>query len=402
MLTPEATWQVLESHLQPLESQTVERQAAVGHILAQDLTATVDMPPADVSAMDGYALAGEPRDGRAPVVAVAAAGAPLDRVLQPGEAAKIMTGAVVPEGADRVVPVEKTDGGQDTVTVHAVPVDGAHIRRGGEVIRTGDPLIAAGTHLTPGAISYLASHGYVDVPVHRRPRVAVLPTGNEVIPPDQEPGPGQLRDSNSPFLRAAGQSLGLEIEPLGIAPDDIDAMRATIAQGLENDVLLLSGGVSMGDYDFVEDILEELDCELLVDAVAIQPGKPFVAARQRSNGRWVFGLPGNPASVMVTFWIFVRPVLRRLAGMAEDGFWHGALDGELAAPLPKGKDRDRFLPAEVEFRQGKLFVTPRAPQGSHDVACYSGGSALVRIYPEVPAANPGDPCSILPLVDWAR
>ena len=400
MLTPEDAWKILETHLGPLPAAQVARAAATGRVLARPVVATVDMPPADVSAMDGYALAGAaPLGEPLPVVAVAAAGAPLDRPVGMAEAAKIMTGAVVPPGADRVVPVELSDGGAERVTFERMTDAGAHIRRRGEVTRRGEALLPAGTILTPGAISLLASHGIEPVAIHRPPTVAVLTTGDEIVPPDEEPGPGQLRDSNSAFLGAAGHTVGLAFHRLGIAPDTLDGLRLQVRAGLEHDVLLLCGGVSMGDYDFVADVLEELGLEILFHRVAIQPGKPLVAARHRTTGRWVLGLPGNPASVMVTFWLFVRPLLRRLMGLP-DGYWHGALDAELAAPLPGAKGRDRFLSAAVTFEEGRLRVTPAPPKGSHDVVSYSVGDVLVRIPAHAEPRQAGEPCQVLPLVSW--
>lgn len=398
MRTPEQAWEHIEDHLAPLSSEETRRGAALGRVLAAAISGTVDMPPADVSAMDGYALAGDVTEGaRLPVVATAAAGSPLDLTLAAGTAAKIMTGAVVPSGADRVIPVEQTDGGTQWVTLRAIPAAGAHIRRGGEVSKSGDPLLAPGTVLGPGALSLLASHGYGTVLTHRRPHVCVLTTGDELVPPEEQPGPGQLRDSNTAFLLAALRTLGIEGVSLGTAPDRKDALREYVARGLEGDVLLLCGGVSMGDYDFVEEILVDLGCELLFDKVAIQPGKPLVAGRHA--GGWVFGLPGNPASVMVTFWLFVRPVLRRLLGM-RDHFWHGALGAELLAPLPANKGRDRFLHAAVTTVEGRLLALPQLPRGSHDVVAYGPGNALVRMHPHAPAVLAGAACEILPLYHW--
>lgn len=400
MLTPEAAWQRISAALEPLPTRDTPRQEAVGHCLAQDLAATVDMPPADVSAMDGYALSGEvAAASRLPVAMTVAAGKPSSTALPPGQAAKIMTGAVVPDGADRVIAIEKTDGGVDEVRIDAPTPAGQHIRRAGEVVRTGQALLASGTALTPGAISLLASHGYVSVPTHRPPRVAVLATGDEVVPPEAEPSAGQLRNSNGPFLLAAGRTLGLDFHSLGIAPDSVTGLRHKVSEGLQHDLTLLCGGVSMGDFDFGEQVLAELGCDILFDKVALQPGKPLVAARHRDSGHWVLGLPGNPASVMVTFWLFARPLLRRLQGLS-DSFWQGALTARLAAPLPAGKDRDRFLAAGVRAIDGALRVTPQPPRGSHDVVSYSQGSALVRIRPFAEAADIGDSCEILPLADW--
>ncbi|MEM7585048.1 MAG: gephyrin-like molybdotransferase Glp [Acidobacteriota bacterium] len=402
MLTTEQAWSAIERHLQVLPAEPTPRLEAGGRVLASDLPATVDMPQADVSAMDGYVCSGDVAAGESlPVVATAAAGAPLDIELKPGTAAKIMTGAVVPRGGDRVIPVESTDGGRDTVVFNIAPQAGAHIRLCGEVVATGTPLLPAGSHLTPGAISLLASHGYREVPTHRRPTVSVMTTGDEVVPPETEPAPGQLRDSNTSFLLDAGRVSGLQFHSLGTAADSSESLRERIPKGLESDVLLLCGGVSMGDYDLVEDILAELGCEQLFDRVAIQPGKPLVVARHsaRREGGWVFGLPGNPASVMVTYWLFVKPTLERLQGLP-GGFWQGALAGVLDSPLPPGKGKDRFLPATVTFQDGTLRVRPFPPEGSHDVVSYGRGTALVRIRPGAGAASAGDPCEILPLTTW--
>ncbi len=398
MLTPEAAWEAIAARIVALPGVDARRRQAAGRILAAPLDATVDMPPADVSAMDGYVTCGDVEPGAVlPVVGTSAAGKPPDFEVPPGTAAKIMTGAVVPHGADRVLPIEQTDAGDATVTFHTAPGPGDHIRRGGEVVRAGEALLDTGTQLTPGAVSLLASHGYATASVHRLPRVAVMTTGDEVIPPEQEPGPGQLRDSNTSFLLAAGGVLGLDFHSLGIAPDDPGALRSRISAGLESDVLLLCGGVSMGEFDFVEDILAELGCETLFDRVAIQPGKPLVAALH--DGGWVFGLPGNPASVMVTFWLFVQPLLRCLQGFA-GGFWHSALGAELAAAVPANKRLDRFLPAAVAFEDGRILATPSPPRGSHDVASYAQGTALLRRRPLADAAAAGERCEILPLANW--
>jgi len=231
--------------------------------------------------------------------------------------------------------------------------------------------------------------------VHRAPSVAVLTTGDEVVPPETEPGPGQLRDSHTDFLAAAGASLGLRFQPLGIAPDRDDALALLVESGLQFDVLLLCGGVSKGEFDFVEGALAAHGCRIELDGVAIQPGSPLVFATH--PGGIVFGLPGNPASVMVTFWLFVRPALRRLMGI-DGGWWQGALPGVLAGPLPAARDRDRFLPADLEIRDGVVRVTPYPSKGSHDLAAYAHGTALVRVRAGAAPAQKGAACEVLPLV----
>ena len=397
-ITPEEAWQRLARHCTPLEAERAARRSALGRVLTETLKATVDVPPADVSAMDGFAVAGEIAAGDCLTIAgVVPAGSSPDLDLDPGTAMRIMTGAPIPRGADRVVPVEQTTSTEDEVLFRSGCREGAHIRRRGEIQRSGDPLLPTGTMLTAGGLSLLATHGIQSVAVHRRPRVAFLATGDEVVPPDAEPRPGQLRDSHTDFLLAAGRSLDLEIEPLGIAPDRVEDLRQGITRGLDADVLLIGGGVSKGDYDFVEDVLDDLDCEVLFDAVAVQPGKPLVAAHHA--GGLVFGLPGNPASVMTGFFLFVRPALRCLMGLP-DAFWQGALTGELTGTLPAAKGRDRFLTAEVDFRDGRLLVEPMAPKGSHDLAAFARGTALVRVRANSPEAAPRQSCEVLPLVSW--
>jgi molybdopterin molybdotransferase len=225
----------------------------------------------------------------------------------------------------------------------------------------------------------------------------VLTTGDEVVPPEVEPAAGQLRDSHTDFLLSAGASMGVELESLGIAPDEPDRLEELIRQGLGADVLLIGGGVSMGELDLVEAVLTRLGCEVLFDHVAIQPGKPLVVARHGDG--LVFGLPGNPASVMACFWLFVRPALRRLQGL-EDGFWRGAVKATLGAPLPGAKHRDRFLPCQVHPDDGHLAAFPILPVGSHDLVAYAQGNSLVRVPAASRPAGIGEPCEILPLVDW--
>lgn len=398
MISPEQAWQRIDEALQPLEGERIVRRRAVGRVLTEPLSATVDVPAHDVSAMDGFAVADVIPPGQSLAIRdTVAAGDPPGATLESGTALRIMTGAPIPRGADRVIPVEQTRVIDEHLQIQTDVTAGAHIRRHGEVLRSGMQLLAAGTPLTPGAMSLLATHGHELVTVHRQPRVTTLATGNEVVPPEIVPRPGQLRDSHTDFLLAAGQSLGIEFETLGIAPDRQSAIRDRVARGLESDVLLISGGVSKGEFDYVGPILAELGCRILFESVAVQPGKPLVVARHPRG--LVFGLPGNPASVMVSFWLFVRPALRRLQGLV-DGFWHGALIATLESQLPGAKGRDRFLSAEVRLAGGRALVTPRLAKGSHDLSAFARGSALVRIPAHSEPAGPGEPCQILPFANW--
>ena len=435
MIDPREAWSRLEPYLEPLAGVEIPRRDAAGRVLARPLAATADVPAQDVSAMDGFALTGAPPPGtELPVGGMIVAGdAPGARLAPAGElpgVVRIMTGAPVPAGADRVIPVERStirgrSGARrakdepverteptELVTFDDAGAPGDHIRRRGEVARPGAGILPAGALLTPGALSLAATHGHGTLTVHRPPRVALVVTGDEVVPPDREPGPGQLRDCQTDFVLAACRTLGIEVEPLGIAPDDPAGLRALAERGLAADVLLLTGGVSMGELDLVEGTLRALGCDVLFHGVAVQPGKPLLAAVQPAAGSTgattsgesgarrglVFGLPGNPASVMVGFWLFVRPALRRLLGRA-DGFWHGALAAELAAPLPPAKARDKFLPSRVSVESGRLLAHPVWPVGSHDMRSYGHGTALVRIPAGSPGLDAGAPCEILPLAD---
>lgn len=392
MLPPDEAWRRIAERLHSLPEEQAPRRSAAGRVLARDLAATVDVPASDVSAMDGYALSGEIQPGeRRPVAGMVAAGDAPGYVLEPPAVARIMTGAPLPQSADRVIPVEATDAGREEVAFHAGVEAGENVRRRGEILKKGEPLLPAGSRVTPGALALLATHGYATLPVHRAPSVSVLTTGDEVVPPETVPGPGQLRDSHTDFLLSAGATLGLRFESLGIAPDRVDDLRALIRQGLRSDVLLLCGGVSMGEFDLVEGVLAELGCEVLFEAVAIQPGKPLVFAVH--PGGWVFGLPGNPGSVMVSFWLFVRPALRRLMGI-EDTWWP-AVTGTLAAPMPGAGNRDRFLAAAIETRGGEILVTPFPPKGSHDLAAYAHGSGLVRVPAGARPAEAGARCEVM-------
>jgi molybdopterin molybdotransferase len=405
MIAPEEAWRRIQERISERAPSRTPRSAGLGRVLASSVAARVDVPPFDTSAMDGFAVEGEVSPGSIlEVSATLAAGDSPGHTLRPGGAVRIMTGAPVPAGAHRVVPIEATelqrptDGDRLRVRFPEGASGPDHIRRRGEVSQRGATLLDHGHLLGPGALALLASHGVAEVEVHARPKVASITTGDEVVPPEREPAPGQIRDSHTDFLGAALAQLGIVNEPLGIAPDDPAALRQLVEAGLRRDVLLLSGGVSMGEFDLVEGVLAEQGCEPLFDSVAIQPGKPMVAAVH--PGGWVFALPGNPASAMVCYWLFVRPALRRMLGF-DDGFWRGALPATALAPLPAAKGRDLFLPGVVELDpQRGIGVRVVTPQGSHDVVAYAHGTALVRIPQGTPEQPEGSRCEVLPLVEW--
>jgi len=303
----------------PLPLEPCPLAEALGAVLGEELIAPHSVPPFDNSAMDGFAVRASDTveaSAESPTELVISetipAGRSASRSLGPGEAAKIMTGAPVPPGADAVVQSEFTVEKGDRVFIQVAVKPGKNVRRVGEDVREGERVLAAGSVLGPAEIGLIASLGFPAPPVHRRPRVAIISTGSELVEVDQPLGPGQIRNSNSYSLRAQCRQLGLEATALGIAPDDYEATRRLVEQGLGYDVLLTSGGVSVGQFDFVKDVQDELGVERKLWGVAMKPGKPLAFGVR--DGTLVFGLPGNPVSAMISFELFVRPALLRLMG----------------------------------------------------------------------------------------
>jgi molybdopterin molybdotransferase len=304
---------------QPLPPETIPIVEALGSVLCEDIVARHDVPPFDNSGMDGYAVRAADIvevDASSPARLLITETIPAGHValaaVLPGQAARIMTGAPVPQGADTVVQSELTTEDDGYVNILEAVRRGKNIRRAGEDVKCGERVLAAGTPLAPAEIGMIASLGYPQVSVHRRPRVAIISTGSELVEVDQPLGPGQIRNSNSYSLQALCRQMGVEPVPFGIIPDDYEATRRAVEAGLEYDVLLTSGGVSVGTFDFVKDVQDELGVERKLWGIAMKPGKP-VAFGVRGK-TLVFGLPGNPVSAMVAFELFVKPALLRLMG----------------------------------------------------------------------------------------
>lgn len=393
----EAAWDALCAALPEARRARVARREALGRTLAEPVRAVSDSPVWDVSAMDGYALAGDVDPGTVlEISATIAAGGRPDGVLAPGSAVKIMTGAPLPRGADRVVPVEATDGGRERVRIDEPPKPGAHIRRAAEVFRRDDEILPAGALLTPAALALLASQGLEEIAVAARPRIAFLTTGDEVVAAASTPQPGQLRNSHADFLSASCRRLGIEAADLGIVPDRREEVEARIRAGLDYDLLLITGGVSMGDFDFVPSALESLGCTTLFHGLAIRPGKPLLAARHSSG--LVLGLPGNPGSVIVAFELFANPLIRRWQGVAATP-WADAQRRRIRQPLRANPaNLDRFLPCRLGNENGTPVADLLSPRGSHDLAAFAGATGLVRLRPSDAACEAGAECEVLPLL----
>jgi molybdopterin molybdotransferase len=369
----EALRLVLES-VRPLEAEDVPVGEAPGRWPAREAVAAVDLPPFDSSAMDGYAVRAADTPGELRVAAQSAAGRPAAAALAAGEAFGISTGAVVPEGADAVVPVEVTESRGDSVRVDAVAV-GDNVRPRGGDIRAGDVVVRAGSRLGPAQVGALAAVGIGTVECCRRPRVALLATGTELRRPGEPLGPGEIYESNTTLLAAQLRSAGALPEPLDAVADDEQATRAALARGLEADVLITSGGVSVGPHDLVRAALSELGAEEVFWRVAVKPGKPVVFARRGAT--LVFGLPGNPVSSLVGFELFVRPALNALQGAAAPGPAYEP--GLLAAPLRRGPDRDELVRARALPSEEGMRLEPVAGQASHMIARAAAADALVLV-----------------------
>lgn len=379
---------VLES-FSPLLTEELPVRDARGMVVAGDLYAPHALPRFDNSAMDGYAVK---RDDLTDVpvalelVGEVRAGEAGDIHVVPGTAVRIMTGAPVPPGADAVVPVEVTSESNGKVTVSAAPPEHGHIRPAGDDIDEGDLLIAAGTELGAGELALLASMGLSPVTVHRRPRVVVLSTGDELVAPESEPGPGQIRDSNSVALLALIEEAGGEPSMSGPVADDRDAVHAALTEATKDaDLIISSGGVSVGRYDHVKDVIEEIG-SIDLWRVAMQPGKPVVSGRVGDVP--FLGLPGNPVSIHIGFEQFARPAIRKMRGCSQ--LLRPTIKARLATRLEKTPGRLHFVRVRLEFSEEGVIAKPFRGQGSHMQSSLVDCHGVARFDAERSALDEGD------------
>jgi molybdopterin molybdotransferase len=395
----ENAFEIVLAHTPCLPSEEIDFQDAPGRVLVEDIRSDMDLPPFRRSTVDGFALRAE-ESRRQPVRLKALGTIPAGTFpsirVEPGTAAQIMTGAPVPEGADAVQMVEKTRmNGSEVDILESVSPGENVVPRGSEVTK-GDRVLKKGTRMDSASVAVAATVGRIRLRVGSRPRVAVIATGDELVSPNEKPGPGRIRNSNGFSLLAQARAAGAEVTYLGVAKDNEESLTKKIEEGLTHDVLLISGGVSMGRLDLVEDVLKALHVNLLIESVAVKPGKPLVFGTGE-DANIVFGLPGNPVSTLVTFELFVRPALAKMEGSEQLQRVH--LTATLCGPLASRGPRRAFLPGWVEARKedGLLLAHPIPTRGSGDVVAFSKANALLILPEELDRLETGRPVRVYPL-----
>jgi molybdopterin molybdotransferase len=363
---------------QRLSAETIPISEALDRVLAEGISAAGDVPPFACSAMDGYALIDGPGDRRLSVVAESRAGAPSQHAVLDGEAVRISTGAAVPPGATAVVRQEDTSATDGTVLVQTAIVPGQNIRKAGEDMRAGASVLAAGARLGAAELGAAVAAGAGQLSVTRRPWVAVLPTGDELLAAGAPLGPGQIHNSNGPMLSALAAHAGAAPQPAAQLPDDAEATEAGLAAALEtSDVVIVSGGVSVGPHDHVKPALARLGVTEIFWGVALQPGKPTWFGTK--DGTLVFGLPGNPVSAVVTFSLFVAPALASLLGTPAPVPPHPS--AVLAADVRSNPAREQAVRVRLQTTGATVTATTTGAQDSHIVTSLLGADALALIPP---------------------
>lgn len=383
----------------PLPPEHVPLADAHGRVLTQDLAALRTQPPADLSAMDGYAVrsvdVAEP-PVRLKVIGEVPAGRPFERAVGPGEAVRIFTGGVIPHGADAIVIQEVTSRDGDDVVITQSSAKGRHVRPQGTDFAAGEALLERGRCLSARDLALAAAMNHAAVPVHRRPRLGILATGDELVPPGTPPAPGQIVYSNGFALMALARGEGADAIDLGVARDRLDATVEAVrrARALEVDVLVTTGGASVGEYDLVQRALAAEGMALSFWKIAMRPGRPMMHGRL--GAIHVLGLPGNPVSSYVCAILFVVPLLRRLAGMRDASY---AIEpAVLGCALKKNDEREEYMRATLATDSGgRLVATPFPNQDSSLLAPLAKADCLLIRPAHAPAAVAGNPCTIIRL-----
>jgi molybdopterin molybdotransferase len=359
----------------PLAAERVDLEHARGRFAAEDVSSEIDLPPFASAAMDGYAVRAGDTPGRLELVGEAAAGNPYLGGLAPGQAVAISTGAVVPDQADAVAPLEDVDREGEQVVLGSAVAAGAFVRQRGSDITRGERLLAAGTLLGPAQIGAAAAAGLATISCRERPSVAVLSTGSELRQPGEHLADGEIYDANTPMLTASLEAGGARVERIMAAADTREAQRAALAQALENDVVVSSGGVSVGTHDLIRDVGRELGIDEVFWRIALRPGKPLAFGVR--DAKLVFGLPGNPVSSLVCCELFVRPALLALQGAASVmPAWRS---GSLSSPVARHAGRDHLIRVRLNEPGRSVVLAPLPGQESHQIAITAQADGLAWI-----------------------
>lgn len=393
--------QIVRQHTRSLPSERVPLEDTLNRILAEDVVADSDLPPFDRAMMDGYAVRAKDTANapvRLRIAGESAAGRGWHHEMKEGEAVRIMTGAPVPVGADSVQQVELTHELKDGTVVElleSVELGKSIVSRGAE-IKAGETVLQSGATINPAMMAVLAAFGYAEVAVGQRPRVGILATGSELVSVNEKPGQDQIRDSNNYSLAGYAQLTGAVVQRLPLARDETSVLKNQIATAVEEcDVVVTSGGVSMGVYDVTKAALKELDAEIFFERVSLRPGKPTVFARL-PNGTLVFGLPGNPVSVAVTFNLFARTALLAMQGVNEPGPKYET--AMLARSLKRNPERESYLPAQLTTNDdGELIAFPLKWGGSSDFVAFALTAALIVVPAGTNALEPNSLVRVLRL-----
>ena len=397
MITVDQALAIVLEHVEPLGNETIALEHAHRRILAEDIRADIDLPPFDRARMDGYALRSADA-ATAPVklrvIGEIAAGAKFDRGLGPGEAVKIFTGAPVPDGADAVQKVEVTRAANGLVEILEPVTQAQFITPHASEVAAGEIVAESGREISAAEMAVLASFGYARVKVARRPRVAVISTGSELVEVSSKPSGAQIRNSNSYTLSSYAERAGAIVDGLSIVEDTVEATRNALLEASDNrEIVITSGGVSMGDYDLVKAALKEIRAEIFFDKVKIRPGKPIVFARR--EGTYFFGLPGNPVSTSVTFNVFVRPAIRKMQGDGSPRL--PIVTARLARSIEDSSSRRSYLPARLYIDEALAMVEPLKWGGSSDLVAFMRANALIVVPEDVHKITEGEPVEVIVL-----